>query len=70
MKRDMTPAALNVLIPALTRQMVANISATSIDDWPALQRAMDQTGDEFLKGKIAIRSAGLTVASNEKSKRG
>ncbi|MGA2908919.1 MAG: hypothetical protein ABSE36_14550 [Terracidiphilus sp.] len=59
------PAALNVLIPALTRQMVANISATSIDDWPALQRAMDQTGDEFLKGKIAIRSAGLTVASSK-----
>jgi hypothetical protein len=64
------PAALNVLIPALTRQMVANISATSIDDWPALQRAMDQTGDEFLKGKIAIRSAGLTVASSEKANGG
>jgi hypothetical protein len=64
------PAALNVLIPALTRQMVANISATSIDDWPALQRAMDQTGDEFLKGKIAIRSAGLTVASSDKANGG
>ena len=64
------PAALNVLIPALTRQMVANISATSIDDWPALQRAMDQTGDEFLKGKIAIRSAGLTVARSEKANGG
>ena len=64
------PAALNVLIPVLTRQMVANISATSIDDWPALQRAMDQTGDEFLKGKIAIHSAGLTVASNERANGG
>jgi hypothetical protein len=64
------PAALNVLIPALTRQMVANISATSIDDWPALQRAMDQTGDEFLKGKIAIRAAGLTVASSERANGG
>ncbi len=64
------PAALNVLIPVLTRQMVANISATSIDDWPALQRAMDQTGDEFLKGKIAIRSAGLTVASSKSANGG
>ena len=64
------PAALNVLIPVLTRQMVANISATSIDDWPALQRAMDQTGDEFLRGKIAIHTAGLTVASSEKANGG
>ncbi len=64
------PAALNVLIPALTRQMVANLSATSIDDWPALQRAMDQTGEEFLKGKIAIRSAGVTVASSERANGG
>ena len=64
------PSALNLLIPALTRRMVANISATSIDDWPALQRAMDQTGDEFLKGKFAIRSAGLTVASSEKANGG
>ncbi len=58
------PATLNVLIPALTRQMVANISATSIDDWPALQRAMEQTGNEFLAGKIAIHAEGVTVASS------
>lgn len=58
------PAALNVLIPTLTRRMVANISATSIDDWPALQRAMNETGEEFLEGKIAIRNAGVTVASS------
>jgi hypothetical protein len=64
------PAALNLLIPILTRQMVANISATSIDDWPALQRAMDQTGDEFLKGRIAIRSAGITLARSEKANGG
>ncbi len=64
------PAALNVLIPTLTRQMVANLSATSIDDWPALQRAMDQTGEEFLKGKITIRSAGVTVASSERANGG
>ena len=64
------PAALNVLIPTLTRHMVANISATSNDDWPALQRAMDQTGEEFLSGKIAIRTEGVTVASSDKANGG
>ena len=51
------PATLNILVPELTRQMVANISATSIDDWPALLRAMDQTGQEFLQGRIAVDSS-------------
>jgi hypothetical protein len=55
------PATLNVLIPELTRQMIANISATSIDDWPALLRAMDQTGESFRQGKIAIHTAGLNA---------
>jgi hypothetical protein len=53
------PAMLNILIPELTRQMVANISATSIDDWPALLRAMQQTGEEFRQGKINIHTASL-----------
>ncbi len=48
------PATLNILVPELTRQMVANISATSIDDWPALLRAMQQTGQAFREGKIGI----------------
>ncbi len=51
------PAMLNILVPELTRQMVANISATSIDDWPALLRAMQQTGEEFRQGKIYIHTA-------------
>lgn len=51
------PAMLNILVPELTRQMVANISATSIDDWPALLRAMQQTGEEFRQGKIDIHTA-------------
>ena len=51
------PAMLNILVPELTKQMVANISATSIDDWPALLRAMKQTGDQFLQGSINVRSA-------------
>lgn len=49
-----SPAALNLLVPALTRRMVANIFGTSIDDWPALWRAMRQTGQQFRQGKIDV----------------
>ena len=63
------PAELNILVPELTRQMVANISATSIDDWPALLRAMRQTGQEFLDGRIAVR-AGTSIAENRETANG
>ena len=56
-----TPVMLNVLVPTLTRHMVANIFASNIDDWPALLRAMEETGDEFRNGKIAIQGT-TTVA--------
>jgi hypothetical protein len=56
-EKSYPPAMLNILVPELTRQMVANISATSIDDWPALLRAMQQTGEEFREGKINIHAA-------------
>jgi hypothetical protein len=59
------PSMLNILVPELTRQMVANISATSIDDWPALLRAMRQTGDEFQQGSIKFRTAGSAMESKE-----
>ena len=48
---------LNILIPDLTRNMVANIFATDIDDWPALLRAMEETGDQFRQGRIALHAA-------------
>lgn len=51
------PVMLNVLVPELTHHMVANIFATYVDDWPALLRAMQQTGDEFRQGKFNIQSA-------------
>ncbi len=50
-----SPAMLNVLVPSLTRQMVSNIFATNVDDWPALLRAMKETGDEFRQGKFTVR---------------
>ncbi len=56
---------LNVLIPELTRQMIANISATSIDDWPALLRAMDETGEQFRQGRIDIHIVSSAVNNQE-----
>ena len=57
-----SPAELNLLVPELTRNMVANIFASNIDDWHALLRAMQQTGNEFRQGKITFRAA-LTTSS-------
>jgi hypothetical protein len=48
------PVMLNRLIPELTREMVANIFATDIEDWLALVRAMKETGEEFRQGKIGL----------------
>jgi hypothetical protein len=62
-EKGYAPAMLNILVPALTRQMVANISATSIDDWPALLRAMQQTGQEFREGKINLHTVGQRAAN-------
>ncbi|MGA8730385.1 MAG: hypothetical protein WB608_16655, partial [Terracidiphilus sp.] len=56
-----SPVMLNVLVPTLTRRMIANIFASNIDDWPALLRAMEETGDEFRNGKIAVQGT-TTVA--------
>jgi hypothetical protein len=59
-----SPAMLNILAPELTRHMVANIFATNIDDWPALLRAMEETGNQFRQGKFIIPAA-VTIAANE-----
>jgi len=45
------PVMLNVLAPELTRRMVAKIFATHLEDWPALLRALRETGEEFREGK-------------------
>ncbi len=42
-----SPVALNELAPKLTRRMVEKIFGSDFDDWPALIRAMRETGDEF-----------------------
>lgn len=48
------PVMLNLLVPELSRQMVSRIFATDLEDWPALLRAMRETGREFREGQIKI----------------
>jgi hypothetical protein len=47
-----SPVMLNRLVPELTRLMVAKIFATDFEDWPALDRAMRETGEDFRAGKL------------------
>jgi hypothetical protein len=56
------PVLLHDLVPALTRRMVEKISGTDLEDWPALLRALHETGDEFRSGKIGA-SPGVGIAS-------
>jgi hypothetical protein len=56
-----SPVMLNRLIPELTRHMTAKIFATDLEDWPAMVRAMRETGDELRQGKIASLPATTTA---------
>ena len=47
---------LNRLVPELTRRMVEKIFASDFEDWPAMLRAMQETGEEFRQGRIASSS--------------
>ena len=46
------PEMLNQLVPELTRRMVEKIFASHFEDWPAVLRAMRETGQEFQQGKV------------------
>jgi hypothetical protein len=48
-----SPVMLNRLVPELTHRMIEKIFATTLEDWPAVLRAMRETGDEFRRGEIA-----------------
>jgi len=51
-EKGYSPVMLNGLVPELTRRMVEKIFATDFADWPALLRAVRETGEEFRQGKI------------------
>jgi hypothetical protein len=46
------PVMLNRVVPELTRRMIEKVAATNLEDWPAIFRAMQETGQEFRAGKI------------------
>jgi len=46
------PVMLNRLVPELTQSMIQRIFATDFEDWPALLRAMHETGADFRQGKL------------------
>lgn len=52
-EKGYAPVELNRLIPELTRRMVEATFASHLEDWPAVLRAMRETGEEFRQGKIA-----------------
>ena len=56
------PVMLNRLVPELTLQMTARIFATDIEDWPAVLRAMQETGEQFRQGKLAALPAANTIS--------
>ena len=53
-EKNYSPAMLNRLVPELTHRMVEKIFATDFEDWPALLRAVRETGEEFRQGKIGL----------------
>lgn len=53
-EKNYSPVLLNRLVPELTRRMVEKIFATDFEDWPALLRAVHETGEEFRQGKIGL----------------
>jgi hypothetical protein len=53
-----SPVMLTQLVPELTERMIEKIFATDLEDWPALVRALHETGQEFENGKVASLQSG------------
>jgi hypothetical protein len=59
-----SPVMLNRLVPELTVVMTAKIFATDLEDWPAMLRSMQETGEEFRQGKIVFPPTANTASSS------
>jgi hypothetical protein len=62
-----SPVLLNRLVPELTLRMTAKIFATDLEDWPAMLRAMRDTGEELKQGKIGSFTVAKSTAALERS---
>ena len=60
-----SPVMLHLLVPQLTQTMVKKIFATDLEDWPALPRALRETGDEFRRSKLASAPAKVSASSGD-----
>jgi len=60
-EKGYSPVMLNRLVPELTHRMVEKIFASDFEDWPALLRAMRETGEEFRQGKIGSLSTSAAL---------
>ena len=58
-----SPVMLNRLVPELTLRMTAKIFATDLEDWPAMLRSMQETGEEFRQGKIGVPAVANAATS-------
>jgi hypothetical protein len=56
------PVMLQSLVPQLTHRMIEKIFATHLEDWPALLRALRETGDEFRGGKIGTSPKSIAAS--------
>jgi hypothetical protein len=61
-EKQQPPAALHTIVPELTHRMVEKIFATHLEDWPAVLRAMRETGEEFKLGKAAAGAPSQAVS--------
>jgi hypothetical protein len=61
-EKGYSPVTLNRLVPQLTHRMIEKIFATDQEDWPAILRAMRETGEEFRQGKIGSQSLSSAVS--------
>src|SRR5438046_9280829 len=51
--RDWSVTGVQTCALPISRRMVEKLFATNLDDWPAILRAMQETGEEFRLGKTA-----------------
>jgi hypothetical protein len=62
-EKGYSPVMLNRFAPELTRRMIEKITATNFEDWPALLRALHETGEEFRQGRLGTALAAGSNAS-------
>ena len=69
-EKGYSPVMLNVLVPQLTHRMVENIFASDLEDWPAMLRAMRETGRRISAGEDCLGCVILLFCASWHGRRG